>query len=394
MKKELYLKDLEKCVRCGSCKAYCPTYDEERTEAMGARGRLVLLRELALQRLKPTPVLNEKIFSCILCEACSGLCPAGVDIAEKIYNGRNILKDSDKKRRYLRLLLKLGIKNPDISFRLLQLLQHILFPYLAKKGFIPSMFRMPGHTFKKESRIYKPLRPRGRVAVFTGCSVNFLYPHLGVSLINVLLKSGYEVIVPAGEVCCGIPFRSLGLDDEAIRLAKRNMRVFGRLKVEAVLGLCPTCILSIKNQYPKQIGNGINNAVDVSSFLLEKFDIHQLSLNFNQPSVVTYHDPCHLSYGLGVRDEPRELLKRSGISIIEKKEQGCCGFGGIFSLTCSDISNKLLQRQAESFLKTDAKAVVTACPGCMVNLSKAITRMPVFHIVELIEEAYCGGNEV
>ena len=71
MKNADYLKDLEKCVRCGSCKAYCPTYDEAETEAMGARGRLILLRELMLQRLKPTPELNDKIFSCILKSARS-----------------------------------------------------------------------------------------------------------------------------------------------------------------------------------------------------------------------------------------------------------------------------------------------------------------------------------
>ena len=97
MKNSDLLKDLEKCVRCGSCKAYCPTYDEAETEAMGARGRLTLLRELMLHRLKPTPVLNDKIFSCILCGACAGLCPSNVDITEDIYRGRNILKQSDKK---------------------------------------------------------------------------------------------------------------------------------------------------------------------------------------------------------------------------------------------------------------------------------------------------------
>ena len=128
------LKDLEKCVRCGSCKAYCPTYDEDNTEAMGARGRLALLRGLLLQELKPTPLLNEKIFSCILCEACSGLCPNGVDITENIYRGRNMLRQGDKRRKYLRLLAKFFISNPDLSYKMLQMFQYVLFPYLIKKG--------------------------------------------------------------------------------------------------------------------------------------------------------------------------------------------------------------------------------------------------------------------
>ena len=60
------------------------------------------------------------------------------------------------------------------------------------------------------------------MAIFTGCSINFLYPHLGVSLINILLKAGYEVVVPSGEVCCGMPLRTLGMEDEAIELAKKT----------------------------------------------------------------------------------------------------------------------------------------------------------------------------
>ena len=388
------IKDLEKCVRCGSCKAYCPTYDEDNTEAMGARGRLALLRGLLLQELKPTPLLNEKIFSCILCEACSGLCPNGVDITENIYRGRNMLRQGDKRRKYLRLLAKFFVRNPDLSYKMLQMSQYILFPYLLKKGIISSNFKLPGSSLKERTQVYKVQKRRGRVAVFTGCVTNYLYPHLGLSLINILLKSGYEVIVPGGEVCCGMPLRALGLEEEARELAKRNMRIFGKLKAEAVLSLCPTCVSVIKNQYPKIINSGISNAMDVSSFLLERLDFAQPSLFSQKYATVTYHDPCHLAYGLGIKDEPRRMLKKIGANIIEKKENGCCGSGGLFSLTNKDISGSLLKKQAESCLETGAAAVVTACPACMMQLGRAITGMPVFHIIELIEEAYCDSDGV
>ncbi len=393
MKTADYLKDLEKCVRCGSCKAYCPTYDEDGTEAMGARGRLALLREVSLQRLKPTPLLNDKIFSCILCGACSGLCPSGVDITEDIYYGRSILKQSDKTRRYLRFLTKFFSKNPNLNFKILQMFQFILLPYFTKKGFLPSNFKLSENTFKNGQQVYKPSKTRGRVAIFTGCSTNFLYPHLGKSLIDVLLEAGYEVIVPNGEVCCGVPLRTLGLEKEALELAKKNMRIFGKLKVEAVLSLCPTCILAIKEQYPKLIGKGIGNAMDISSFLLDKLDLHHLSLITKHPATVTYHDPCHLIYGLGIKNQPRELLEKIGVNVIEKRGEGCCGFGGLFSLSYRDISNSLLQKQTDKYLKTGANVIVTACPGCMMQLSKGVNK-PVFHIIELIEEAYCGSDEV
>ncbi|MBI4685501.1 MAG: (Fe-S)-binding protein [Nitrospirae bacterium] len=394
MEKTDYLKDLGKCVLCGSCKAFCPTYDEEGTEAMGARGRLALLRGLSAGQLSPTPLLNDRIFSCLLCEACSDLCPSGVDIMEDIYKGRSLLKQSDRKRRLLRILTKLFIRNPALSFRISHILQNILFPYLSKKRFVPANFRLPDSPFRNGHSVYKVMKKKGRVAVFTGCSTNFLYPHLATSLVNILLKSGYEVIVPSGEVCCGAPLRALGLEDEAKELAKKNMRIFGRLKVEAVLSPCPTCILTIKKEYPKMIGSGIKNATDVISFLLEKLEILQLSLLGKRFPTAAYHDPCHLLYGLGVKNQARELLNKIGVSVIEKEGNGCCGFGGPFSLSFREISGNLLQKQAERYLATGADAVVTACPGCMMQLSKAIKDMPVFHIVELIEEAYCGSDEV
>src|SRR3990172_6362531 len=99
--------------------------------------------------------------------------------------------------------------------------------------------------FRREEQVFKVQKKRGRVAIFTGCSINFIFPNLGESLINVLQKFGYEVVLPKGETCCGNPLRSLGLEEEAVEQAKKNYRVFSRLKVEAVLSLCPTCTLTL-----------------------------------------------------------------------------------------------------------------------------------------------------
>ncbi len=389
MKEEEYLKELSRCVRCGSCKAFCPTYDEDVTEGMAARGRLTLLRGLSLGQLTQSPVINDRVFSCILCGACAGLCPPGVDITEALYHGRNILKGSDKKRRYLRLLTKFSIKNPDLSFRLLKMLQHILFPYLTKKGILPFQSQLPDSPLRDEHYIYKAAKKRGRVALFTGCSVNFLYPHLGEALINVLIKSGYEVVLPQGEVCCGMPFRTLGLEEEAIRLAEKNMRVFGKLKVEAILSLCPTCILALKEQYPKLIGDGMDRAMDVSSFFIDKIKSPHGSRLAPHAESVTYHDPCHLNYSLGIKKEPREILKNIGFELIEAEGEGCCGFGGLFSISYKDISRSLLQKRVDAYLRTGADTIVTSCPGCIMQLSSGVKDKKVFHVIELIEEAAC-----
>jgi glycolate oxidase iron-sulfur subunit len=359
MEKEKYLRELSKCVRCGSCKAFCPTYDEDTTEAMGARGRLVLLWGLSEGLLKPSAVLRDRIFSCILCGACSESCPPGVDIQEVIYYGRSLLRKSDEKRRSLRVFTKFYTKMPKLSFRLLRMSQY-LFPTLVKRRFSPFLPELPEGTLKNESQVFTVSKKKGRVAVFTGCIVNFLYPHLGESLINILQRLDYEVILPAGEVCCGVPLRTLGLEEEAIKLARKNVDVFSRLNVEAILSLCPTCTYALKVEYPKLIGEGVEKAMDISTFLIDKLDSFNFPLLTSHSATAVYHDPCHLMYGLGVKREPREIIKNIGIDLVETEEERCCGFGGVFSFSYREISEGLLEKRIKDLEKTGAEIIITS----------------------------------
>lgn len=411
MEDKKYIDELSKCVRCGSCKAYCPTYDEGLTEAMGARGRLTLLRGLLSGQLKPSPLLKERIFSCILCGACEKLCPPEVGITEAIYHGRKLLHPLDRRIKYLGHLMRFSVRRPMLSFRIAKTLQHIGVspqnildvlgtPYRrprreknaasAERGILPFTLTIPDSPLRDHRQVYKPERKIGRVALFTGCSTNFLYPHLGISLINVLLRLGYEVVLPTGEVCCGAPFRSLGLEDDAVELAKKNHETFSKLNAEAILSLCPTCIISIKTHYPNLIGKGLEKAMDVSRFLMNKLGSLELSPLRHMKSA-TYHDPCHLNYSLGIRKEPRELIQRAGVELIEARGEGCCGFGGVFTLHNPDLSKDLRDKRVDAYAGTGAEALVTACPGCMMQLSAGIKDRPVYHVVELVEKAIRRG---
>jgi glycolate dehydrogenase iron-sulfur subunit len=389
VEKEKYLKELSKCVRCGSCKAFCPTYDEDVTEAMGARGRLVLLWGLSEGLLKPSQVLMDRIFSCLACGACAESCPAGVDIQEVIYQGRRILSESDKQRKYARFLIKFFAKTPRLSFRILRTVRY-LFPSLIERKVYPSLPEIPESPLKDKRQVYTVPKKKGRVALFTGCAVNFLYPHLGESLIHVLQRLNYEVILPAGEVCCGVPFRNLGLEEEAVKLARKNIAVFSKLNVEAIVGLCPTCIYALKKEYPKLIGEGLDKAMDISSFLIDKLDTLHFSPITARASKAVYHDPCHLNYGLGVKKEPREIIKKVGIDLIETEEQKCCGFEGVFSFSCQELSASLLEKRVRDISKTRAEIIITSCPGCMMQLGRGLKDVPAFHLIEVLEEVFEG----
>lgn len=377
------IEEAMKCVRCGTCKAYCPTYLEGLSEAVSARGRVILIKNLIESRLKPSACLSYDIFSCLLCDACKGQCPLNIDISSIIYEGRRLLAPADRKRRGLRWLLKLVSRYPHFAFRLSRLCQNALYPYLYRKGIIPFKLNIPDAPLKDEHQVFRPVTKKGRVAIFVGCSTNYMFPHLGLSLINVLLRMGYEVILPKGEVCCGAPFRELGLQKDAVKMAKRNLSIFGKLNVEAILTLCPTCLFSIRYQYGDLVGEVIDNAEDVSQFLLDR--LQGMELKKSDLKTVSYHDPCHHINSMGIMKEPRELLNRTGLRIIEMDESGCCGFAGLFSLSYRELSKVLLQKRVASFRKTEAAALVTSCPGCILQLSSEIDDAPVYHIVEIIE---------
>jgi glycolate oxidase iron-sulfur subunit len=383
-----YLEDLSKCVRCGTCKAKCPTFEGDPSEPMGTRGRLVLLQGLLKGTIRPSRLLNQRIFSCILCGACSGACPLGVDIPEAIYRGRVLLSGSDKERRFLRPFARWSSRRPDAAFRMLRMGERLLLPFLAKRGIIPFSPELPEVPLRRAEQVFRVPKKKGRVAVFVGCSINYIFPHMGESLITVLQKFGYEVVLPQGETCCGAPLRALGLEKEAVELAQKNYRVFSRLKVDAILSLCPTCTLSLKTEYPKMIGKGLDRVMDISAFFADKLKpvekIYRTSF---------YHDPCHLSYGLGVKQEPRDIIRKAGLDLVGAEEQGCCGFGGLYCLSFKEISAGLLQRRADKISASAADTVVTSCPGCVLQLSRTITDRPVLHLIELIEEAYCFRPE-
>ena len=393
MNEAYYLKELSKCVRCGACKSICPTYLSTLNETMGARGRVAMLGQLGMKRLAPTGRLAEKIFSCMLCGACKNLCPAGLNIPEIIYQGRNVLKNSYTRGRLLRTALKLSMSRLDNIFAIMRACQKVFYRPLYKSGvlgYVPEITSMP---FRKTIQVYKNMKKTGRIALFAGCTVNYIYPELGNALSGILLSKGYEVVVFKGELCCGAPMRSMGLEQEASTLAEKNIELFSKVRAEAIISLCPTCTLTIREQYPFLTGNTIQNIMDINEFFIE-YDI-TAGLEID-PAVVTYHDPCHLNYGLGIKDKPRHILKNiKGIELVEmKRADECCGFAGLFSLHFRKISGDIGRRKIDNILNTSAETVVTSCPGCMMQLEslKRETKasFDIKHMVEVVDEAMHG----
>jgi glycolate oxidase iron-sulfur subunit len=357
---------------------------------MGARGRVAMLGELDMKRLAPTRALADMIFSCMLCGACKNLCPTGIDIPEVIYQGRAALKNSYRRGRLLRRILKLSMSRPDTVFAIMRGCQKVFYRPLYRSGILGYVPEITSEPFKKSVQVYKNTKKSGRLAIFAGCNVNYFYPNLGNALSNIMLSKGYEVVVFKGEACCGAPLRSLGLEKEASKLARRNIDHFNKVRAEALVSMCPTCTMVIRDQYPLLTDNTITNIMDVNEFLIRYNVAADLEAN---PDTVTYHDPCHLSFGLGIKDEPRHILKKiRGIEFTEMKHADeCCGFAGLFSMHFKKMSENIGKQKVENISATGAQTVVTSCPGCIMHLEalrrKKRSRFNIKHIVEIIDEA-------
>jgi glycolate oxidase iron-sulfur subunit len=399
---------LEACIRCGSCAAVCPTYREAASERLSARGRVSLLAKFRSGEIGHTAAFDGSVFSCILCGACSAVCPRGVEVARDIYGVRSILWKAERKRRFVARGVRLAFMKPGLLCAVLRSLQGVA-AYLPLNGVWP--FRqlsgmgvsLPKTSLRDGNSFFRVPHARGRVAVMAGCTVNYLYPHIGRALVKVLNALRYEVIVPKGEVCCGAPHMAMGLTEDGERMAEKNLATFRSLNAEAVVSPCPTCVHVIREEYTRRFGQGIAHAVDATQLLGEHDeDLPRLSYDARggkgersaareaAGTNAVFHDPCHALYHLKIREEPRMIIRSLSYALTEPRERGCCGFGGTFRFLNPELSDGMVKRKAAAFAGADL--VVTSCPNCVFQLQGTIKDMPVRHLVELVGERIGVGS--
>lgn len=355
---------------------------------MSARGRLRLLAGLDTGGLGPSRLLNYRIGTCIHCGACDAACPAGIDIQENLFSGKNRLKTNSLWRGFL-ARAALTSYGTDRVFNAGRFVHKLIYKPFGLQRIFRTMPEPASVPLRSRQILFKESNKRGRVALFVGCSINYLYPDIGEDLLDILLSLGYEVVLRQGELCCGMPFREMGDEKTAIELAKKNIETFSRMRVEAIVSACPTCTLSLKVQYPKlvDVPHGFPEQVmDVNQFLADRMDL-DLKSDLN----VVYHDPCHLRNGLSVKAEPRKLVSQTGATLLPNaSESECCGFGGTFGLAHYSLSKNIGRKHTGSVSKQKPSVLVTSCPGCKMQFEDIMSGeegLRVLHTVEFLREA-------
>jgi glycolate oxidase iron-sulfur subunit len=241
-----------------------------------------------------------------------------------------------------------------------------------------------------------------RVGYFSGCMTDFVFPETGKKLITFLNKNGVEVVVPREQGCCGAPvFLGAGDFETGRKFADANVKAFEDL--DYVITDCATCGSAMKD-YVKYLADTPEReeaytrfaakVKDITEFLVDILKLPSSAYHAS-PGVkgkkVTWHDPCHLSRHMGVKEQPRQILKSiPDIEYIEMNDADrCCGMAGTFSIKFYELSKQIAGKKLNSIDSSGAEIVVTDCPGCEMQLIDGTQRegMPVrvMHIIELLE---------
>ena len=240
-----------------------------------------------------------------------------------------------------------------------------------------------------------------KVGYFMGCATDFVYPDLGLKMIDFLTKRGVEVVVPKEQNCCGAAVYFGGDFETGRCLADENIKAFEG--VDTIVTACGTCSSTLKDykkyladnqDQEKRYGEFEKKIKDATEFIIDVLKVKPEELKLRKEfegKTATWHDPCHLVRYQNIKDQPRAILKGlQGLKYVEMPNADlCCGMGGSFSVYHYDLTKKIAAKKMDGIKATGADIVVTACPGCMINLIDNIlqNRMPqkVHHLLELVE---------
>jgi len=416
------LKKIEKyadqCMKCGFCTFFCPVYQEELVESSAARGKIFLTKQILQREQQLSDEVMDIVGKCLLCKACAVNCPAKTQVDRVIVGARA----QGIQERGLPLIKRLIFRHLmanrrlfGLSVKLVSKFQWMIPGKEGKMKHLPDFLKalgqgrnipeIAGVLLRDQVKEVNPPRdlkpPRMRVGYFMGCATDFVFPETGLKTIEFLTSRGIEVVVPKTQNCCGAAIYFSGDLATGRMLAYKNIEAFKN--VDYVVTTCATCSSSLKDykvylpendQQQKDFEDFSKKIKDITEFVVDVLDIPPSELHLRKEfegKTITWHDPCHLVRYQNIRTQPRRILQSlEGLKYVEMPAADrCCGMGGSFSVYHYDLTKKIADKKLESVKATDADIVVTACPGCMINLADHIQRaeMPqqVCHLMDLLE---------
>lgn len=422
---------LADCVHCGFCLPACPTYVLWGEEMDSPRGRIYMMQKAAEGNAPLDQTFRAHMDNCLGCMACMTACPSGVQYDKLIEDTRaqverNIPRTSADSlfRKFLFatfphparlralaaplfLYQRSGLQTLVRFTGLLKLLPKRL---AAMESLLPRV-RLSSRTLslsngKRSASLPNPLAtttPRRRVGMLTGCVQQVFFSHVNEATARVLAAEGCEVITPPNQPCCGALMVHSGLDDQAAAMARRIIELFDHANVDTIVINAAGCGSTMKDyghllrddpQWAERARTFSAKCRDITEVLTE---LQSIAPRNPLPIRIAYHDACHLRHAQGIQQQPRTLLAAiPNLEVAEIAESSlCCGSAGVYNLLQPEPAQQLGDRKVAHLLATHADAVVSANPGCLLQLSSGLRRasqkeLPAFHMIELLDASIRG----
>ncbi|VVB72205.1 CoB--CoM heterodisulfide reductase iron-sulfur subunit D [uncultured archaeon] len=346
-------RSINRCVRCGSCRTFCPAFQESGWESANTRGRIIVIKSLAEGSLEADSRVLDSLNTCTTCGICTDNCPAGVNPPELVECAR-------------RELVARGIMTA------------------SQKDLSRTIFQS-GNTFGDRGDRLAWLRDRSRLSekadyvYFVGCMNSYRYPETAARSWELLRRFGVSLL--PSEQCCGSPLFRTGFD--AGKLVDENTRQMQQMGIKGIITGCAGCYATLKKRYSSRF-----SVLSIPEFLSEH--ISELGLEGKALDItVTYHDPCHLGRHNGIYEQPRRVIEAI-CSLKEMKANRdaarCCGGGGGVRAGYRDLSLKMARKRLLD-VPEGVDFIVTSCPLCIRNLRDAGACEKVIDLVDLVAMA-------
>ena len=406
------------CVHCGFCLPTCPTYVLWGEEMDSPRGRIYLMKQ-GLEGEPMTDSMVQHWDRCLGCMACVTACPSGVQYDRLIEQTRALGERRhdrtvpDKALRALifslfphprrlrlvrgplRLVQRAGL---DRRLRRTGLLERLSPQLAAMENLAPRLGkpdRLPEHIAATGPR-------RAVVSMLTGCVQGAFFPGVNAATARVLQAEGCDVVVPRQQGCCGALSSHNGREEEAQSFARRLVDTFEATGVERIVVNAAGCGSTMK-EYAELLADDPAYAERAKAFAGKVRDVAEIldELGPVAPrhpleTTIAYHDACHLAHAQGIRAQPRRLLQAiPGLELREISEpELCCGSAGIYNIVNPVPARELGDRKAANIVATGAEVLVTANPGCLMQVTSAIERsghpMGMAHTIEVLDASIRG----
>ncbi len=409
---------LDDCVHCGFCLPTCPTYQLWGEEMDSPRGRIFLMDMAEKGEISLEGAFRQHIDACLGCMACVTACPSGVQYDRLLESVRPQIErnvgraPSDRYfrnaifalfpyRRRLRAAAVPGAlyqrlrRIPAVAALVSRLpgrlaaIESLLPPVSLRDAFA----RLPVHTPASGAR-------RGRVALLSGCVQDVFFHRVNEATVRVLAAEGYDVVVPRDQQCCGALELHAGREPDALARARTTIARFETLDVDTVVTNVAGCGSSMK-EYGHLLSDDREWAERAAAFSARVRDVHEVLAELEPRAPrhpvrgrVAYHDACHLGHAQKVRAQPRAVLRSiPELELVDLPEaELCCGSAGIYNLVMPDAAAELGARKAANVRSAEPDIVVTANPGCLLQIGKHLgtERVPLLHPVQLLDASIRG----